>query len=91
MPTRLIGASMGLAAFALAVFAGLAADNPADQILIRALISMLGCQAVGLAIGAVAERAIDDRAAAMRAENPIGGPAPEGGGDDEYEGPVLVV
>ncbi|MBX3357238.1 MAG: hypothetical protein KF745_02300 [Phycisphaeraceae bacterium] len=56
VPTRVIAASMGLAAFAVAVIAGLAVNNPADFILARALLSMFVCWAVGLAVGAVAER-----------------------------------
>lgn len=91
MPTRLIGACMGLAGFALAIVAGLAADNPSTQILLHALLSMLGCQMVGLAIGAVAEHAIDERSGAHRAANPIGGDGAQGDEPAEDEGPILVV
>lgn len=91
MPTRLIGACMGLGGFALAIVAGLVADNPTNQILIRAILSMLGCQLVGLAIGAVAEMAIDERSAAHRAAHPMDEPAGEGSGSGPSSGPVMVV
>ncbi len=58
VPTRVIAGSMGLAAFAVAVIAGLAVDNTTDQILARALLSMFACWAIGLIVGSVAERTI---------------------------------
>lgn len=91
MPTRLIGACMGLAGFALAIVAGLAADNPSSQILLHAILSMLGCQMVGLAIGAVAEHAVDERTAAHRAAHPIGAEVDVEAAPEEDAGPVLVV
>lgn len=49
---------MGLGAFGIAIIAGLAVDNPVDNILSRALVSMLACNFVGLLIGTLAERAV---------------------------------
>ena len=51
---------MGLGAFGIAIIAGLAVDNPADRILSRALICMFVCNLVGLALGALAERTLND-------------------------------
>jgi hypothetical protein len=51
---------MGLGAFAVAIVAGLAVDNPADRILSRALISMFVCNTIGLVIGLLAERTVVD-------------------------------
>ena len=82
---------MGLGGFALAIVAGLAADNPTNQILIRAILSMLGCQMVGLAIGAVAEMAIDECSAAHRASHPMSGDSVEGAEAGDESGPILVV
>ncbi len=59
-PTKVISASLGLSAFATATIVGLWVDNPADTILARAIVSMFLAQAVGLAIGAAAERAVRD-------------------------------
>lgn len=91
MPTRIIGACLGLTGFAVAIVAGLAADNPADEILGRALLSMLGCQLAGLAIGCVAERAIEERAASHRALHPVDGSSSEEPEVGDSEEPVLVV
>jgi hypothetical protein len=52
---------MGLAAFVVAVVAGLAADNPTENILVRALVSLCGCYAAGFIAGTVAERAVMER------------------------------
>lgn len=56
--TRLVGSSLGLAGFAIAVIAGLAADNDANTILLRAIVAMVACTAVGQALGWTGERAI---------------------------------
>jgi hypothetical protein len=59
-PAKVIASVMGLGAFGIAIVAGLAVDNPADHILSRALICMFVCNIVGLAIGALAERTVND-------------------------------
>jgi hypothetical protein len=58
--TKVVSACCGLAAFAIAVVAGLSAENPGEVILFRALICMVACQLVGLALGMVIERVITD-------------------------------
>lgn len=58
--TKVVSACCGLAAFAIAVIAGLSAGNSGEVILTRALICMVACQLVGLAIGMVIERVIVD-------------------------------
>lgn len=54
--TKVVAASCGLAGFAIAVIAGLVADNPADVILTRAVISMIVCNIVGYVFGMACER-----------------------------------
>jgi len=76
-PTKVIAASLGLSAFAVAVIAGLAADNPAGTILARALVCMAVCHALGWGIGAAAERAAQE---AVRAYEASGGGAGTVGG-----------
>lgn len=64
-----MGAVCGLCAFAVAIVAGLSAGNPADTIMLRALVGLIAGQAVGLVCGAVAERTVGaamDRYRAMR-------------------------
>ncbi len=53
--TKVTGACCGLAAFAIAVVAGLAAENPGEVILFRAIISMFLCQILGIGVGIVIE------------------------------------
>lgn len=55
--TKVVAATMGLAGFAVAVVAGISADNPTDEVLWRAMVSMVVCHIVGLVIGAAGERA----------------------------------
>lgn len=53
-PTRVISGIVALAGFLVALVAGLAADNPADVVLTRALLAMLACNLLGAIVGAVA-------------------------------------
>lgn len=55
---RLVATVMALAAFAVAVIAGLSAGNPATLVLGRALACMIVCQAVGTAVGSIGERVV---------------------------------
>lgn len=49
-----------MAAFAVAILAGLAAGNAPASILLRALIAMVACYPVGLMIGLVCQRVVTD-------------------------------
>lgn len=71
VPAKLIASTMGLGAFAVAIIAGLAVDNPADRILSRALLSMFICNALGLALGLVAERTIVESVGAYIRARPL--------------------
>ena len=55
---KLVAGCCGLAAFAIAIIAGLAADNAVDTIASRALLSLVICFVMGGVIGMVAESAI---------------------------------
>ncbi len=55
-----------MAAFAVAVLAGLAGGNSAVSILIRALIAMIGCYPIGLMIGVICQRVMTDHIQAHR-------------------------
>jgi hypothetical protein len=93
-PSNVIAACFALAAFTVAVMAGLAAANPAAQVLLRALVSMILCYPLGLAAGLVAQRVIEQHASALRAASDrdeartANTPAPEAADDDED---VIVV
>ncbi len=55
--THVIGACTGLCGFVIALIAGLAAGNPFDVILTRALLAMGVTFVIGLGVGALAEHA----------------------------------
>lgn len=74
-PTKLIASCCGLSAFSVATIAGLGADNAADVILSRAVTCMVVCYLLGIVIGRVAERAIEESLESYRARRPIGGAA----------------
>jgi hypothetical protein len=71
VPTKIIGACAGLTAFAIALVAGLAADNPAEDVLFRALIALVACQLLGGLIGMVSERIVRDAIREYQASHPV--------------------
>jgi hypothetical protein len=71
MPRKLITASCGLTAFAIAVIAGLASSNPADVVLLRALIAMAGFTAVGAIVGGAMESTFDRSLAEARTQDHV--------------------
>ena len=58
--SNVVGGCFAMAAFAVAVVAGLAGGNAASSILSRALVAMIVCYPVGLAIGLVCQRVVAD-------------------------------
>ncbi len=71
VPGYVIGACVALAAFVVAILAGLASGNSAASILLRALIAMLVCYPVGLLVGMACQRVIWEQLNAHRAANPV--------------------
>ena len=74
-PSNVIAACFALAAFTVAVVAGMAGGNSASSVLVRALIAMIGCYPVGLIIGLICARVMADHIqthsdAASAAESP---------------------
>ena len=61
---RRLAASMALVAFAVCLVMGLRADNTFSTIVINALIAMAGTFAVGLVVGAMAQKMVDENVAA---------------------------
>jgi len=62
---KLVAGCCGLAAFAVAIVAGLAADNGVDVIVSRALVSLIVCFGMGAIIGMAAESAIREATASI--------------------------
>jgi hypothetical protein len=75
MPAKLIAASLGLIGFAVAIAAGLAADNSAMTTLRRALGAMAGCWLLGWIVGAIGRRAVLEHVDQYKQAHPI--PTPD--------------
>jgi len=69
-PVKVIAGCAGLCGFTVAVLSGLAADNPADVILGRAIVANVVCYLVGGAIGYVMDRAVDEGMEQYKAARP---------------------
>lgn len=92
---RLCGAALGFFAFAVTIFLGLAAGNPAEVTIRRAVGAMFAFCVLGLCTGWVANRVLDEHALAknreMFPEEPDAPTHPESGdqsdmpADDEVE------
>lgn len=92
IPTKTIGVVLGLAGFVIAVLAGMAAGNESSTVLLRALAALVGCNAIGLVIGAAGERAILQHVADYQKSNPISESDGAGAADSaEEDNGVLVV
>jgi hypothetical protein len=59
---RLCGAALGLFAFAIAILQGLLVNNPTETTLIRAVQAMFAFCVIGLCVGWVAQRILDEHA-----------------------------
>ncbi len=70
-PSSAIAGCFSLSAFAVAVVAGMFAQNPASSILIRALIAMIVCYPLGLIIGLICQRLMNDHIDAHQKEASI--------------------
>ena len=58
--TRRLAASLSLLVFAICLIAGMQASNPLATVLSRALVAMAGTMVISLAVGAMAQRMIDE-------------------------------
>lgn len=59
-PAKVIASIFALAAFAVAIVAGLAAQNSAARVLGTAVAAMVVCHVVGLCIGAIGESVLTE-------------------------------
>ncbi len=57
--SKAIAGCFALAAFTVAVLAGLAGGNTASSILLRALVAMVACYPLGLVIGVLCQHVIE--------------------------------
>lgn len=75
-PSKVIAAVFGLAAFSVAIVAGLGAGNPALTVLLHATIAMVLCQVVGVLIGVACEGVIERHVKRYEAEAGVGAGSP---------------
>lgn len=83
--SRVIASSFSLVSFAAALFVGAAAGNPLTTVLLRALFVMIGCYAIGLIIGAVAQRTVQQHVDQYIQSHPIPEPGDMFGDQEENE------
>ena len=72
--SKAIAGTFALAAFAIAVIAGLAVGNDALHVLSTAVVCMIVSQVVGLLVGAACERAVSDFVHQYKETNPVPDP-----------------
>jgi len=60
VPTKAIASCFGLAAFVIAIIAGVMVGNAAEDIILKAVPAMFVCTVVGYGIGSFTTRAISD-------------------------------
>jgi hypothetical protein len=71
MPANVIATCFALIGFAAAVVVGFAAGNQSMTILVRALGAFFACLVVGLIVGNIAQRAVEQNIEAYKLANPI--------------------
>ncbi len=80
---NVIAGCFAMAAFAVAILAGLAAGNAPSSILLRALIAMVVCYPVGLMIGLVCQRVVADHFQSQEPRNAGAGQGAEASVPDQ--------
>lgn len=71
MPVRIIATSFAFVAFATALLCGMAVSNPMGTVVGRACIAMLVCYLVGLMIGSIGRRAIQEHVDDYKKRYPV--------------------
>jgi len=89
--SRAIAGCFALAAFAVAVLAGLAGGNTAVSILTRAILAMVICYPVGLVVGLVCQHVIEQHIRQQTAETEAAAGSEQSAKSAEEAEDVLVV
>jgi ABC-type Na+ efflux pump permease subunit len=76
LPRRAIACCFALAAFAVALLAGLGAGADLDRTIGSAIIAMLACYALGFAIASAAAQAVKEAIESRSAPTPAAAPRP---------------
>jgi hypothetical protein len=72
-PSSVIAGCFAMAAFAVAILAGLAGENETISILTRSLVAMFICYPLGLIVGMICERLVSEHVRSNAAAHPIRG------------------
>jgi uncharacterized membrane protein YccC len=96
---RVIAVTFALAAFCIATSAGLMVGNPPTVVILRAMVALLACWALGAVIGVFAQHVVAIEIEAHRLRNPVRDvilPGEEGdedgaGEDEDLDADILVV
>ena len=86
-----VAGCFGLAAFAVAVVAGLGGGNTATSILLRALIAMIVCYPIGLVIGMVCQHVVEQHVRQRAEEAPAPRVAEQSAENAKEAGDALVI
>ncbi len=84
-PVRAIGACFAIAAFGVAITAGLGAGREAEEVLTTAIIAMFVCQPVGMALGFAFKCASVEQLETYKESNPIPAPHESRAADEPNE------
>lgn len=68
---RRMAAAMSMIVFAICLLAGLSAGNPPATILYKALVAMVGTLVIGLLVGVMAEKMLDENIKALKPPAPL--------------------
>lgn len=68
---KVMGSTFALAAFSVAVVAGISAGNSGATVLFNAIIATFVCNAVGIVVGLCAQHVIAQHIESYKARNPI--------------------
>ena len=79
---RRIAASMALVAFFVCVLTGMHAENPFSTVVANALVALLVTFVVGLVLGAMAQKMLDENTAAANRADKSGNPEAKTAGGD---------
>jgi uncharacterized protein with ACT and thioredoxin-like domain len=68
---RVVSVAFGLSGFAVALVSGVGAGNDASVVLLRAIAAMFACQLLGVLVGSMVERLIEEQVARYKESHPI--------------------
>ena len=68
---RVVSAAFALSGFTVALVSGMGAGNTSSQVLLRALVALFVCQFVGMIVGSMLDRVLEEHETRYRKDHPI--------------------